>query len=99
MKKVILHVAQSRLGKAVDAALNRRGSKCARNSVAAESAEGNRQLIGVQGFINDEYAAKKDERRREFANQVKNGLAKSTDASMFHGLAANSKVRYRSDEY
>lgn len=51
------------------------------------------------GFIEEELAEQKNKNRREFSQQIKDGLAKATDASMFHGLARNSKVKYRDEEY
>jgi hypothetical protein len=44
------------------------------------------------GFIEDELAEQKNKNRREFSQQIKDGTAKATDASMFQGLARNSKV-------
>lgn len=51
------------------------------------------------GFIKDECAARKNKDRLDFAERVRKGEAKPSDASMFHGLARNSKVKYRDDEY
>ena len=47
----------------------------------------------------DESAVQKVELRREFTQSVKRGSAKSTDASMFHGLAAKSRVKYLNEEF
>ena len=54
---------------------------------------------GVQGFIEDERAAQKDENRREFGELVRRGLAEASDASMFHGSARKSKVKYRDEDF
>lgn len=51
------------------------------------------------GFIHDELAEQKNMNRQEFSQQIKDGFAKSTDASMFHGLARNSKVKYPDEEF
>lgn len=62
-------------------------------------------LIGpggrIDGFIKDdsEWAKRKNKERREFAEQVKLGLAKSTDASVFFGLGATARVRYRDENF
>lgn len=53
----------------------------------------------AQGFIDDEYMKEKQARSAAFSQQVKLGLAKSTDASMFHGAARNSTVKYRNEEF
>jgi hypothetical protein len=58
-----------------------------------------KKTIGVEGFINDECVEQKNINRYDFAKLVKEGKAKSNDASMFHGLATNSKVEHRCDEY
>lgn len=57
------------------------------------------QAAGVKGFIKDKYAAQNEINRREFGELVKRGLAKASDASMFHGLARNSKVRWPDEEF
>lgn len=54
---------------------------------------------GVQGFIEDEYMKEKQARSAAFARQVKLGLAKSTDADMFHGAAKSSTVKYRNEDF
>lgn len=54
---------------------------------------------GAQGFIEDEYMKEKQARSAAFSRQVKLGLAKSTDASMFHGAAKNSTVKYRNEDF
>lgn len=51
------------------------------------------------GFIEDELAEQKNINRREFGQQVKDGRAKSTDASMFHGLARKSTVKYKDEDF
>ena len=51
------------------------------------------------GFIEDELAEEKNKNRREFSQQIKDGLAKATDASMFHGLRDEIKVKYGDEEY
>jgi hypothetical protein len=51
------------------------------------------------GFIEDELAEQKIKNRREFSQQIKDGLAKATDASMFHGLRDEIKVKYPDEEY
>lgn len=51
------------------------------------------------GFIHDELAEQKNKNRQEFSQQIKDGLAKATDASVFHGLACNIKVKYRDEEF
>lgn len=53
----------------------------------------------IQGFIEDEYMKAKQARSAAFGRQVKLGLAKSTDASMFHGAAKNSTVKYRNEDF
>lgn len=53
----------------------------------------------VQGFIEDECTQEKHARRVAFSQLVKQGLAKSTDASMFHGAAKDSTVQYRDEEF
>lgn len=61
------------------------------NPVAEESA---------QSFIEDDpYMKAKQARSAEFSRQVKLGLAKSTDASMFHGAAKNSTVKYPNEDF
>lgn len=57
------------------------------------------KTLGVQGFIQDDCAAQKNKNRRQFGELIKKGTAKAMDASMFHGLARNSKVRYRDEEF
>lgn len=102
MKTITAKEAKNRFGQAIDTTLAEGTVMISRNgreSVVLMSAEVFRQLTGVQGFIHDEMAAQKNERRREFESRVNSGLAKATDASMFHGLAAKSKVRYLSEEY
>jgi hypothetical protein len=102
MKTIATKKAENRLGQAIDTNLSEGAlmiAKDGRESVVLISAEKDRELTGVQGFIKDEFAAAKDERRREFVKLVKEGKAKATDASMFHGVAANAKLTYRSDEY
>jgi hypothetical protein len=54
---------------------------------------------GAQGFIEDEYMKEKQARSAAFGRQVKLGLAKSTDASMFHGASKNSTVKYRNEDF
>lgn len=102
MKTITAKEAKTRLGQAIDTALAEGVvmiTKNGRDSVVLLSAEKYRELIGVQGFIQDEYAAQKHKNRLQFGNLVKNGLAKASDASMFHGLARNSKVKYRNEEF
>jgi prevent-host-death family protein len=102
MKTITAKEAKNRLGQAIDAALVEGVvmiTKNGRDSVALVSAERYRQLIGVQSFIADESAVQKNELQREFTQSVKRGSAKSTDASMFHGLAAKSRVKYLNEEF
>jgi prevent-host-death family protein len=102
MKTITAKEAKNRLGQAIDTALAEGVvmiTKNGRDSVALVSAEVYRQLIGVQGFIADENAAQKNAGQRAFANSVKRGTAKSTDASMFHGLATKSRVKYLNEEF
>lgn len=102
MKTIAKKDAKNRLGQAIDTALAEGSVMITRNgreSVVLMSAEVFRQFTGVQGFIHDEMAAQKNERRCEFESRVNSGLAKANDASMFHGLAAKIKVRYLSEEY
>lgn len=62
-------------------------------------------LIGpggrVDGFVKDdsEWAKRKNRERHEFAEQVKKGLAKSTDASVFFRWGATATVRYRDENF
>jgi len=56
-------------------------------------------VLNHADFIDDEYMKEKQARSAEFSRQVKLGLAKSTDASMFHGAAKNSTVKYRNEEF
>lgn len=53
----------------------------------------------VQGFIEDEWAKEKHARRVAFSQRVKQGFAKPTDASMFHGAARDATVQYRDEEF
>jgi predicted RNase H-like HicB family nuclease len=53
----------------------------------------------VKGFIEDTWAKEKQARSAAFSRQVKLGLAKSTDADMFHGAAKNSTVKYRNEDF
>ncbi len=102
MKTITAKEAKNRLGEAIDTALSDGAvmiTKNGRESVVLVSAERYRQLTGVHGFIKDEGVARKSASRREFAARVKKGAAKSTDASMFHGLAKRSKVRYVNEEF
>jgi prevent-host-death family protein len=102
MKTITAKEAKNRLGRAIDTTLAEGAlmiTKNGRESVVLLSAEKYRELIGVQGFIKDEFAAAKDQRRREFSARVRQGQEKATDASMFHGAGATAKVRYRSDDY
>lgn len=102
MRTITAKEAKTRLGQAIDAARCEGVvmiTKNGRDSVVMMSAEKYYQMTGVQGFIHDDLAAQKNHRRSEFANRVTQGLAHSTDASMFHGMASQSKVRYLSDEY
>lgn len=102
MRTITAKEAKNRRGQAIDTTLAEGAVMITRNdreAVVLLSAEKYRELTGVQGFIKDEFAAEKDQRRREFSKQVRQGQAKATDASMFHGLAATAKVKYRSDEY
>lgn len=70
------------------------------DSAALSSEEKVRQVTaGEQGFINDEYATQKEKNRRQFGDLIKKGLAKVSDASMFHGSARDSKVKYRDEEF
>jgi hypothetical protein len=50
-------------------------------------------------FIHDELLARKDMHQQKFFQDVENGKAKADDASMFHGLARHSTVKYHNDEY
>ncbi len=102
MKTITAKEAKTRLGQAIDTALSEGGvmiTKNGRDSVVLLSAEKYRELTGVQGFIQDEYAAMKNKNRRQFGSLIKNGLARASDASMFHGLARNSEVKYRNEEF
>ncbi len=102
MKTFTAKEAKNRLGKVIDATLSEGVvmiTKNGRESVVMVSADKFYQLAGAQGFIRDDLQAKKNVQRSEFSRQVKSGFARSTDASMFHGLAAKSKVQYLSDEY
>lgn len=57
-------------------------------------------VLDYQGFIEDDpHMKEKQARSAEFGRQVKLGLAKSTDASMFHGAAKNPTVEYRDEEF
>lgn len=55
----------------------------------------------VNGFVKDEseWAVRKNRERREFFERVKKGLANSTEASVFFGLGATAKVRYRDENF
>lgn len=55
----------------------------------------------TDGFIKDdsEWAMRKNRERREFAERVKQGLAKSTDASVFFRWGATATVRYRDENF
>ncbi len=102
MKTITAKEAKTRLGQAIDTALSEGGvmiTKNGRDSVVLLSAEKYRELTGVQGFIQDDYAALKNKNRRQFSNLIKNGLVRASDASMFHGLARNSIVKYRNEEF
>jgi PHD/YefM family antitoxin component YafN of YafNO toxin-antitoxin module len=72
-------------------------SKNGREAVVLASAEYFRELLGVQGFIQDTYAAEKNMRRTEFANAVSQGQAKSTDASMYKGM--KSAIKFKNEEF
>lgn len=52
----------------------------------------------VLGFIDDPLLAGKRARQAEFAREVKLGLAKASDASMFR-FGLKFTVKYRSDEF
>jgi prevent-host-death family protein len=102
MKTITAKEAKTRLGQAIDTALSDGGvmiTKNGRDAVVLLSAEKYRELTGMQGFIQEEYATQKNKNRSQFGDLIKNGSAKAGDASMFHGLAHNSKVRYRSEEF
>ncbi len=102
MKSITAKDAKNRLGQAIDTALADGAlmiTKNGRESVVLLSAEKYRELTGVKGFIQDVYATQKDNNRRQFGELIKRGLAKATDASMFHGLARNSTVRYHNEEF
>lgn len=102
MKIFTAKEAKNRLGEAIDAALTDGAlmiTKNGRETVVLVSADRYREMTGIQGFIQDEAVARKNAARREFADRVKKGVAKSTDASMFHGLGRRSKVRYLNEEF
>lgn len=102
MKTITAKEAKNRLGQAIDTTLAEGAvmiTKNGREAVVLLSVEKYRELTGVKGFIKDELAAAKNQRRKDFSARVKRGQAKATDASMFHGAAAKAKVRYRSDKY
>ncbi len=102
MKTITAKEAKNRLEQVIDSTLAEGAvmiTKNGREAVVLLSAEKYRELIGVQGFIKDEFAAAKNQRRQEFSMRVRQGRAKAADASMFHGVGATAKVRYRSDEY
>jgi prevent-host-death family protein len=67
------------------------------SGVQGNSAEYFRELSGVQGFIQDTYAAEKNKSRTQFAKEVSQGRAKSTDASMFKGM--KSAVKFKNEEF
>ena len=100
MQTVTAKEAKNRLGQVIDLALAEKAvaiSKNGRESVVLVSAEYFRELSGVQGFIQDTYAAEKNKSRTEFAKAVSQGLAKSTDASMFKGM--KSAVQFKNEEF
>jgi prevent-host-death family protein len=100
MQTVTAKEAKNRLGQVIDLALAEKAvaiSKNGREAVVLVSAEYFRELSGVQGFIQDTYAAEKNKSRTEFTKAVSQGQAKSTDASMFKGL--KSAVQFKNEEF
>lgn len=68
--------------------------------MAKRKTEKHCQQTGVQGFIEDEYAAQKQKNRLQFDDLIKRGLAKATDASVFHGLGRECIViRWPDEEF
>lgn len=102
MKTITAKEAKNRFGQAVDSALIEGVvmiTKNGRDSVVLVSAERYREMTADSDYIGDPFMAKKHFWQKEFSRQVILGLAKSTDASMFHGAAAKSTVIYRNDEF
>lgn len=100
MKTVTAKEAKNRLGQVIDLALTEKAvaiSKNGRDAVVLVSAEYFRELTGIQGFIQDTYAAEKNRSRTEFAKAVRQGRAKSTDASMFKGM--KSAVKFKNEAF
>ena len=57
-------------------------------------------VLNHADYIDDDpYMKEKQARSAAFGRQVKLGLAKSTDADMFHGAAKNSTVKYRNEDF
>jgi prevent-host-death family protein len=100
MQTITAKEAKNRLGKVIDMALTERAvaiSKNGRDAVVLVSADYFRELAGIDSFINDTQTKEKHKRRIGFAESVKAGLAKSSDASMFQNT--QSVVTFRNEEF
>jgi prevent-host-death family protein len=100
MQTVTAKEAKNRLGQVIDMALTERAvaiSKNGRETVVLVSADYFRELSGKDGFIQDAHAAQKNVRRKEFGRNVKAGLNKASDASMFKNM--KSSVTFKNEEF
>jgi len=100
MQTITAKEAKNRLGKVIDMALTEGAvaiSKNGRDAVVLVSADYFRELAGIDSFINDTQTIDKNKRRMAFAQSVKAGRAKSSDASMFQHT--QSVVTFRNEEF
>lgn len=102
MKTITAKEAKNRFGQAIDSALTEGVvmiTKNGRDSVVMVAAGKYREMTATAGYIDDPLMTQKYFRQNEFAKQVRLGLAKATDASMFRGVTTQSTVIYRNEEF